>query len=253
MVKTKIALTASQHFDRVYPHVKDIVGAIDMRSLDKVPHAENVEKTFHANGFIDEGFDRLVDPVFLRRLQTCGIGSFSFDLGPSCEKVLMDDFYIPASTALSPDQIIEIGARHVERIRSVYKGSISAENLDYHAGGAYEHVCEPSFISRALEMLNIGLTLDIGHAAVTAFTKKMDVKDYISMLPLERVSEVHLSHSVKDDDSHDAPTRGDYDILDFVLSRSSPKYVVIEYFRDPDTIIEQLRALHELLAVARQG
>ncbi len=246
-MKTKIALTASQHFDTVYPQVADIVDVIELRTLNSIPSAGKVERIVHLNGFINDQFEDEVNAQFLSRLNDYGIKSLSFDLGPSCEKVRMDDFYMPESAVLSPDRIMEIGKRRLAGIRSVYKGPVSMENLDYHKGGAYEHVCEPSFITRAVYELSTGLTLDIGHANVTAFNKHMDVKDYIGMLPLDRLTEVHISHAVNDDDAHDLPTDSDYDILEFIFSKANPGYIVVEYFRDPEAIVGQLRILHNFI------
>lgn len=87
MTGTKIALTVSKYFDKVYRKIADVIDAIEIRSFNAVPPVDHLEKIVHLNGFINHEFDEFLTPSFLKNLTAYDIRSFSFDLGPSCERV----------------------------------------------------------------------------------------------------------------------------------------------------------------------
>lgn len=245
--KVKIALVCSQHFHKAFPEVKDLTGAVQLRNLDIPKESVNLEKTFHTNGFIDLDFDRGVSEDFLKALNRNDIKLFSFDLGPSCTGVTMKDFYLASGSVLSAEDILRIGTRKIGFIKRNFSGNIALENMDYHPGGAYEHVCKPEFIAQALKLWDAGLVLDIGHAVVSSFVYGMQPRDYIAGLPLERVKEVHFSHAQGNFDLHGLPEEEDYRLLEFILSVSSPEYLVLEYYGDPESIILETKKMADFL------
>jgi len=240
--RPKIALTVSQHFDRVYPQLSGLVDALVIRDINNVPPLD-VEKIFHLNGFINDDFDKTIEKKFFGILKNHNIRFLSFDLGPSCRRVRVEEFYKAESPVLTPEEILQTGAEKLRRIRSFYSGAISLENLDYHGGGAYEYVCDPAFIKAAIEEFDTSLTIDIGHLNVSCFQLGIDPKDYIHQLPMYRLKEVHISHSNENDDSHHIPKESDYALLDYILSISKPEYIVLEFFQDPGIIIEEHKRL----------
>jgi len=242
---TKIALTVSQHFDEVYPDLAEVIDAVELRNFNNVPSAAGIGKIAHLNGFIDSGFDKFIEPDFLEYLNSYCVDLFSFDLGPSCEHIKMQEFYKAQGPVLGPEEIIRIGREKINKIRSCYSGGISLENMDYHEGGAYEYVCEPEFIKRAIEELDTGLTLDIGHLNVTCFHMGMAPLDYMRLLPMNRLKEVHISHSEDADDNHAVPTDADYTFLDSIFSLAKPEYMILECYQDPETIKREIRRLYK--------
>ncbi len=245
----KIALTVSQYFYTVYPMLKDYVGAIVVKDINAVPVFQGIDKTFHLNGFINDEFDALVTPEFLNKLIEYNINLLSFDIGPSCKKVSIEKFYKIRGPLLDPRDILAIGTQKIKKIRKYYSGSISLENLDYHKGGAYEYVCEPDFISCAIKEWDVGLTLDIGHVNVSCMHYGISPHDYIKSLPIDRLKEIHISGSKGEEDLHDLPSRGDYDLLKFVLKTKLPEYLVLEYYWDPNLIINEIKKLHKIFMI----
>jgi len=80
----------------------------------------------------------------------------SFHLGFSSEEVGtegIDNHNYAIGRILSRDETFERISLSLITIsdkfkKMGYKGKLLIENLDYHPTGAYEHICEPSFISK---------------------------------------------------------------------------------------------------------
>ncbi len=250
----KIALPFSQHFHAVSAALLPLSGALSVRSPDfflkggvrRGPFTAK-EILFHANGFIDDGFDAMMTGVFLKALNTYA-SLVSFDLGPSARIVKTGaNGYSAESPVLSERQIVVSAKRKLTFLRRYYKGVISVENLDYHDSGAYELVCDPGFIRRFIREFDLSLTLDIGHAEVTSRHLGMDTGAYIRKMPLSAVREIHLSRASGLRDAHQLPSAQEYELLDLILEAARSSYVVIEYYRHPRGIIAANQKLMRFL------
>lgn len=245
----KVALTVSQHFDSVKEELIPLVDAIVLRNHDQLQKASGEQESiYHTNGFVDDGFNKDVNNEATLKLLNDKVGLLSFDCGPSCLNVDWNDQgYVAASPTLERQEILNIMDRKMKQIRKFYKGEISLENLDYHSSGAYEHVCEYSFITEAIERLDTGLTLDIAHLKVTCHQTGIDPKDYIDHLPLARLKELHISRSEGSQDLHKRPQAEEYALVEYILNKQAPDYLVIEYYESPKGIIESYKELIEFL------
>jgi uncharacterized protein (UPF0276 family) len=150
------------------------------------------------------------------------------------------------------------------------------ENIPLFPNMAHLHVCEPDFVSGVLAETGCDLLLDLAHARVSASMLGYDVYDYVGRLPLERTVELHLSgprphneieprrqalvtenarsvahllsfgtHNLVD--AHAPMREEDYALLEWVLARTQPKAISLEYFREPVALREQLERLSKLL------
>ncbi len=177
----------------------------------------------------------------------------SFHLGFASEQVRFDDHMLPVSAPLDRQELL---ARLVEVTNEARLSSplqILLENLDYCPEGAYEHICDPSFIAEVLAMTGAGLLFDIAHWQVSGSWLDYDPISALDLLPLERVVEVHISSprpladgSGRLDDCHETLTERDYRLLEAVLQRSNPRALTLEYRRDIDQLraqIDQVRAM----------
>jgi hypothetical protein len=245
--KIKLALTVSKHFHEVYNEIMPLIDAIVIRDVNEIPKVEGIDKTCHLNGFINKEFDSVVTKNFLNQINDHNVKVLSFDFGPSCEKILTDEFYFADSKILDKEEIISIGRKKIDQIRRIYHGDISLENLDYHRGGAYEHVCDPSFIKYAIEKFDVSLTLDIGHLMVTCYQFGLKPRHFIQDLPMERLKELHISHAINDNDAHEIPTEDDYAILQYILNIRKPEYIVFEYYWNKNIIIEEMKKLYKFI------
>jgi len=176
---------------------------------------------------------------------------FSFDLGPACRKNFS---VLPLSRTLTPDQIKRESRKALDHVRRFYAGPLAAENYNYYPTGLYESVCRPDFIGTYLEEFELGLVLDLAHAAISAINLKIDLQDYLGELPLERTVEVHLSrpyfHPRMAVDAHAGPRAEDFDRLAFILKRLTtpgPVLVTLEYYRDLKRMKNYFLALEQLM------
>jgi len=110
----------------------------------------------------------------------------------------------------------------------------------------------PDFIGRVLEETQCGLLLDIPHACITAATLDRDVRSYLEEFPLDRTIEVHVS-GVRCENgqwagSHEPLQDEDYALLEWLLQRSAPRAVTLEYWKDPAQAHDQILHLNKLIA-----
>lgn len=245
--KSGIGLPVSQHFMDVFPVIEDIVDVLVVRDLKRFPADidGSYRKSYHTDGLVNSQFAKEMSYEFINILNINEIYHLSFDLGPSCVDVELNnkrnDIYWPCngSEVLAPEDILKIAGERINSIRKIFNGIISVENLDYHTGGAYEYVCEPDFIAYAVKKLNVDITIDVAHLLVTCHNLHLDPFNYISKLPLKSIREVHISHPDGDNDKHDPPTEYEYELLDYLLSESAPDFIVVEYYKNPKKIIEE--------------
>ena len=256
MSKPAVALPISQHFKAVFPQLADIVEVLSVYNVKLLPPdfaSYSYRKTYHTNGLVDTRFAEEMTDGFISFLNSCGICHMSFDCGPSCLDVCFNseenNCYWPDSSSrtLKPKEIIEIAKERINFIKSRFHGTIALENLDYHQGGAYEHVCDPNFITEILKELDICFTIDIAHILVTSINLGIEPSKYIARLPLELVREVHLSHPEGGNDKHHCPTSYEYDLLEYILANSASEFIVLEYYQEPNKIIEENIKLYRFL------
>ncbi|GEM_PF-6439515 len=107
---------------------------------------------------------------------------------------------------LSREELMEEMSRNINTLRTNlekkgFEGEFLIESLDYAPGGAYEHMCEPSFIKELLERTGAKFLLDVAHIFISsrnlpAYSEK-DHMDYVKELINEEtvglVGEMHLS------------------------------------------------------------
>jgi uncharacterized protein (UPF0276 family) len=234
----------------------EVPGWVDFSVIDQSPltnfmlHNLDLDWSLAAVEAIDPGWDdRLLDA--LRRTQSPW---FSIHLGFASEDVEFDDHMHPVSEPLPRETVLERIASNLASAVSLCPVPLLVENLDYCPEGAYEHVCEPTFICEILEMTNCGLLLDIGHLQVSASWLNMTPERYLEQLPLERTVEVHISSprlqtpkSSRLEDVHQELTERDIELLETVLKRSEPRGLTLEYRRDSDRLVDQLGTLRSIL------
>lgn len=91
----------------------------------------------------------------------------------------------------------------------------------------------PKLISDLCREHKTGLLLDLAHAKVAASGLNIPVKDYLKVLPLDLVKEIHVVGTRETEeglrDNHLEMNEEDYDILEFVLKMTKPEVVTLEY------------------------
>ena len=244
-MKIKIALPLSHHFYQPKAWQHKICAQIDTLEIKRLPEPAHLppgkEKIFHwglgpvlsdfKKAFLGEG----LGPYLAEN----DIKLFSFDLGPAASKHLS---ILPLGPTLSPSVILRRSEKNIKFVRKFYQGPLAVENYNYYPTGLYEHICEPQFIRRYLDEFGLSMVLDLAHAAISAFNRQIDIYQYFSSLPLEKVCEIHLSRPYfppnkrfPATDQHEAPQAEQWAWLDFILQdkrlQKNPA-VVIEYYKN---------------------
>jgi len=106
---------------------------------------------------------------------------------------------------------------------------------------------DPGFIVRLLNATDCGFLLDTAHVRMTAGTFDLDIYAYLEALPLDRVVEIHISSPRYWDNawhsSHEVLEEQDYAILRWLLERTAPQAITLEYWQDREQIKAQLTQL----------
>jgi uncharacterized protein (UPF0276 family) len=152
--------------------------------------------------------------------------------------------------SINPDRGTRGFIQKVQKLASRVNVPILLENPDPIP--LYEnHEIQTDRINQILDATHSRLLLDIGHARLSAETLGMAAEEYILKLPLDRLDQVHVSGPRMRDgrlfDAHEPLREVDYALLDFVLARSTPKVLTLEYVRRIDPLREQLNRLRGII------
>jgi uncharacterized protein (UPF0276 family) len=240
--KLRLALSVSHLFETPNPQAEKILELVEVLEIKKLPEPtwlpQDKKKVFHTGlGLVEEDF---ISEFFKINdyLNQQNIQLFSCDLGPAAEKY--SQIY-PISKVLSAEEIeIKIN-KTVAIVRDKFKGQVAVENYNYYPTGLYEHICQPDYITRITKSLRLGLVLDLAHAAVSAYNLELDLLAYIKALPLELVTEIHLSRPYLPNsrkqtayDAHYCPSQREYqwlaELVKLIPANSQEILLVIEYY-----------------------
>ena len=156
----------------------------------------------------------------------------------------------PTEAVLTKQEILSLAVKRCAWLRSKFSGTLKFEILNFYPTGVYEHICEPGFICKFLENVNGELLLDLGHARVSAENMGIPFEQYLDDLPLERVSEIHFSKAIMVngvwEDAHELPVDEDYKLLESLTEKLDIKYVVVEYYKDPQKLVNIFNTLYTM-------
>ncbi len=112
---------------------------------------------------------------------------------------------------------------------------------------------DPVTIAAVLEATGCNFLLDLSSAQTAAANWGQPPELYLERLPLGRVMEVHISapsrlEDGRQMDAHEALREEDYYLLDWLLGRVRPQVVTLEYWKEPQALLEQVIRLKSELA-----
>lgn len=252
----------TENFFEIYEQIKPFLGALVYKNCNNEFHVKDeLEVLFEsAYGLVaDIWVDEIKNENLFEFLSKYDAVSYACDLGPACRKYKNDLSYsifprsYPITKILAQNEILDLAKERIQWVRGNYLGVIKFELLNYYPTGAYEHVCEPSFIRRFLEEINGELILDVGHARISAENLGIPFDKYLGMLPIKRITEVHFSKPSRIngilEDTHEEPDDEDYLILEEIMNKYDIKYVVVEYYKDKS----KLKNIYTKLFAMLQG
>jgi uncharacterized protein (UPF0276 family) len=119
----------------------------------------------------------------------------------------------------------------------------------------------PKQINGILKENDVSLLLDITHAKLTSKYNGIDVHEYLEGLLLNPVAEIHINGSGHDKDgypmdTHQAMEKEDFKLLEWVLERTNPNIVTLEFNEietgNYDTVISSLeRQLNRIQEITK--
>jgi Uncharacterized protein conserved in bacteria len=131
----------------------------------------------------------------------------------------------------------------IVEVKTQIKLPLVLENCPYYVWWHHFRLAsEPQFITDICRESGCGFLLDIAHARCSAWHMQMDVLDYINGLPLNLLREIHLGGIQKRQfegmrDTHTALDETDYQLLAYLLQRTDPEIITIEYGGMPDYLL----------------
>jgi hypothetical protein len=144
----------------------------------------------------------------------------------------------------APERLEARLIRRLRRMMPQFDQPVILENMpaNRHLDNAFES--DPAMIRRVLDALDVGMLLDLAHARVAAAFHQVPVRDFLARLPLERVRQVHIS-GVRQvggvvQDAHETLSPEDYDLFQWVIERTQPEVVTLEYFRDDQPALREM-------------
>lgn len=171
---------------------------------------------------------------------------------------------------LSPRQAKKALTRLLSGIRTVQERvhvPVLVENMPYYSTneglqGRLRLVVQPETIRQVTEETGAGLLLDTSHLRCAADRLGVDTYAYARSLPLETVREIHVVSPLSVPnlglrDRHQPMQDEDYALLAWLLERTAPQIVTLEYGgvgshfegrNDPKALQEQLQRLRAFLA-----
>jgi hypothetical protein len=139
----------------------------------------------------------------------------------------------------------------VLRLGSSIRVPVLIENIEPLSLDGYNFWSRPDFICQVIAQTGCGFLLDTGHARIAAESLGMDIYGYLQLLPMERVVQVHASGPRRVEDClvdvHQPLQEEDYELLEFILAKTRPQVVTLEYIQEADALRKQLGQLRNIL------
>lgn len=151
---------------------------------------------------------------------------------------------------------------HIDQVQDVVGRRMLLENPSSYLAFAESTWSEPDFLREIARRTGCGLLLDVNNVFVSATNLDFLPQGYIDAYPLEHVGEIHLGGHDEDTDDHGHPLLIDshgrevvdpvWALLDYVLDRSGPKPILIEWDTDvPDWPVLRAEAARAQRALER--
>ncbi|MCG6558236.1 DUF692 domain-containing protein [Ruegeria sp. 1NDH52C] len=151
---------------------------------------------------------------------------------------------------------------HIDQVQDMVGRRMLLENPSSYLAFAESSWSEPDFLREIARRTGCGLLLDVNNVFVSATNLDFSPQGYIDAYPLEHVGEIHLGGHDEDTDDHGHPLLIDshgrevvdpvWALLDYVLDRSGPKPILIEWDTDvPDWPVLRAEAARAQRALER--
>lgn len=153
-------------------------------------------------------------------------------------------------------------ADHIDEVQQTLGRKMLLENPSSYLAFTESTMEETAFLAELARRTGCGLLLDVNNVFVSATNLGLSPTDYIDAYPLDAVGEIHLGGHDEDTDDAGRPLLIDshsaavvdpvWALLDYVLERSGPLPVLVEWDTDvPDWPILAAEAVRAAAALDR--
>jgi len=151
------------------------------------------------------------------------------------------------------DAIDHVVAR-LKEVQDFLGRAIAIENVSYYTPVAPE-MPEIDFLNQIVAGSECNLLLDVNNVYVNAFNHGYDAQQFISDIPLDKVSYIHMAGHKKISDDLIIDTHGEpiidpvYKLFDFTVQKMKPVPVLLERdynFDDLESIAEEMNVLRTM-------
>jgi uncharacterized protein (UPF0276 family) len=167
---------------------------------------------------------------------------------------IKDRIFVPGGYKYELNEMIDNSIKNFSKIKSITGTdiSIAIENNNYYKNEAYEVIAEPEFIKQVVSINKINFLFDIAHAKVSARNMGISYLNYVQMLPMEEVVQLHIcKYGIENKlayDAHFAPDDEEYEeIVRLISICKKLKYFTIEYYKDTLELMNCLTSLKKIL------
>ncbi len=261
-----------QHFAQILDHAKPVawleIHAENYmgdggRPLAQLRHlSEQFPISVHGVG-LSIGSEGALDANHLARLKhLCGWlnpASFSEHLAWSTHDTHFLNDLLPLPYT---DETITRVCDHIDQVQETVGRQMLLENPSSYLAFDESTWSEPDFLREVSRRTGCGLLLDVNNVFVSATNLDYSPQGYIDEYPLDKVGEIHLGGHDEDEDDHGHPLLIDshgrevvdpvWALLDYVLDRSGPKPLLVEWDTDvPDWPVLRAEAERAQAALER--
>ena len=128
---------------------------------------------------------------------------------------------------------VEHIVKRIKEVQDYLEREIVIENVSYYTPVAAE-MDEATFVRSIVEESGCRLLLDVNNVYVNAFNHKYDAREYISNLPLDRVSYIHMAGHEQVEPDLIIDTHGQaiidpvYELFEYTVQKIEPVPVLLE-------------------------
>ncbi len=152
-------------------------------------------------------------------------------------------------------------ASHIDQVQDTLDRQMLLENPSSYLIFAESTLSETDFLSELVRRTGCGLLLDVNNVFISATNLGLSAKSYLDAYPLVHIGELHVGGHDEDSDDLGAPLLIDshgkpvvdpvWDLLDYVLAKTGPKPVLVEWDNDvPDWSTLRAEAVRAAKALA---
>ncbi len=133
-------------------------------------------------------------------------------------------------------------AAHIDQVQQALGRQMLLENPSSYLGFTESKWKETDFLAEIVARTGCGLLLDVNNVFISATNLGYSPRGYIDAFPLDAVGEIHVGGHDEDADEHGAPLLIDshgkpvidpvWALLDYTLSKSGPRPVLVEWDND---------------------